>query len=516
MRKNNLNIYQLTIILSGIGIPVFIAFKSGFLLPPIHNYIVFFAVVLISSFLGMVIRGTMISFDIAMYYFLLLMFGPVTASLTAILTELVIWSNRAISGFKTEGRSYLFKTLRLGFYNAGVYGLLYMIVGIIYLSLWRINELIAMVVGILLLVFLNEIFFSIYTVLSGEHYLKYLKTEGLKTDLLEFGIYPFGISMYFLYNSYGFIHMLPFIIGILLLSILGKVMSDYQDKLTRSLEDISRLNKISRILSSILQLDTLLGTILKETHNILKPEECSIYIKSVYDKKEYFYTYDGNVIKRRNPNEFKGDPGSLMVPLESGNRELGFIKLGTERKLGDDEIALIQNIAEQASVSLSNAMLYMISIRDPLTDLYTRRHFEARLKEEVSRSDRANQSFSLIMFDVNELKKINDTYGHKTGDEVLKSFAKTLRNCSRPFDVSARWGGDEFILILPKTSEKQAIGIRERISKKFSGTMIIGDSEVSIACSCAVVEYESGSGLGAEEIFYKVDQKLIEVKKKTI
>ncbi len=517
MRKNAFPIYQLIIVLAGIGIPLFIALRTSFLFPPSHEYVIYFALALISSYLGIVIGGAMISFEIAIYYFFLLMFGPITASLTAILVELVIWFYRAFFTIKVKDRKYFFNQVRLGFYNAGVYGFLYLIVGVIYLSLLRnIGEWIAMIVGILILIFLNEIFFSIYTVLSGNEYFRYLKREGLKTDLIEIGVYPFGISMYFLYDSNGFIHTVPFIIGILLLSILGKVMSNYQEKLIKSLKDISRLNKISRNLSSILQLNTLMDTVLKEIYNILKPKVCSICIKSVYDKKEYSHTYDGEVVKKQRPDKIKARRGNTIIPLESGNRELGFIEITTDRKFGEDEIAIVQNIAEQASVSLSNAMMYMISIRDPLTNLYTRRHFESRLKEEVSRADRTNQCFSLVMFDVDQLKNVNDNFGHKIGDEVLKNFAKTIKNYSRPFDVSARWGGDEFILILPKASEEQARDIGNRIAKKFSGELKINkNTKIKFSCSYAVAEYESRSRMGEDEIFYKVDQRLIEAKKKT-
>lgn len=518
MRKKAFPIYQLIIILGGIGIPIFIALRTKFLFPPIHEYIIYFAFALISSHMAMTIGETMISFEIAIYFFLLLMFGPITASVTAILTELVIWFYRAFSGIKTEGKSYFFNKIRLGFYNAGVYGFLYLVVGIFYLVLVRnVSEGIAIAITIISLVFFNEIFFSIYNVLSGQAYLKYLKTEGLRTDLIEVAIYPFGISMYFLYNSNGFLHTIPIITSILLLSILGKVMSNYQGKLIKSLKDISRLNKISRNLSSILQLSTLMDTVLKETYNLIKPEACSIYIKSMYDKREFSYIYDGDIIKKQTQSEVIERRGSTIIPLEGGNLELGFIEIYSDKKLSEDELAIVQNIAEQASVSISNAMLYTISVRDPLTDLYTRRHFESRIIEEVSRADRTNQSFSLVMFDVDDLKYINDTYGHKIGDEVLKKFAKTLNNYSRPFDISARWGGDEFILILPKTSEKQAEEIGKRIASKFFSKMKIeADVEIESSCSFAVAEYVAGSEIGADEIFYKVDQKLIEVKKNQI
>ncbi|MCK4226087.1 GGDEF domain-containing protein [candidate division WOR-3 bacterium] len=518
MKRKILHIYEFIVTILGIGIPLFLSLEARVFFPPLYEYAVYFIVALISGYLCITVKNTILSFDIVIYYFLLLTFGPLTASLTAMFVILLLWSYNAYSDSKSKDRDYVNKTLRMGLYNAGVYGLVYLVAGFIYLYFEKnIGMGIGMVVSILSLVFLNEVSFSIHTLLSGEKYFKYLKDEGIWSDLVEIAVYPLGISMFLLYRGGAFLEAVPFIIGILLLTYIGRMMSNYQERLAKSLSDIIKLNKISRNLSSILQLNTLMETVLKEIYNMLKPEGCSIYFKSPYDGKEYFYSYNGKKIEEKGPCEAKKDSGAKIVPLKTGKKKLGFLEIDIGRSLTANETAIAENIAEQASVSLSNAMMYNISIKDPLTDLYTRRHFETRLKEEISRADRENQSFSLVMFDIDKLKEINDNFGHKVGDEVLKSFSETVKGYTRPFDVSARWGGDEIILILPKTHKKHALEIGKRIIDKFSGILKAENGrDIKVSACYAGEEYKPKSGIGAGEIFYRVDKKLIERKKKTV
>jgi diguanylate cyclase (GGDEF)-like protein len=130
----------------------------------------------------------------------------------------------------------------------------------------------------------------------------------------------------------------------------------------------------------------------------------------------------------------------------------------------------LEAISIHAAVALERTSFYQrsedlrkISITDSLTELYNRRFFQDRLTEEIERAKRYPQSLSLIMLDIDNFKKYNDTYGHQAGDEALRITAGILRNSIRNIDVVARYGGEEFAVILPMTEASAAKDIAERI-----------------------------------------------------
>ncbi len=132
------------------------------------------------------------------------------------------------------------------------------------------------------------------------------------------------------------------------------------------------------------------------------------------------------------------------------------------------------------------------SITDPLTQLYNRRHIDARLTEEFLRASRHGTPLALILVDLDHLKEINDYAGHESGDAALVAVADTLRKSCRVTDLAARYGGDEFVILLPSTSAPQALEVAERIrtslrnrtESKGSGSAItvsIGIADFSVA-----------------------------------
>ncbi|HEY6546439.1 MAG TPA: GGDEF domain-containing protein, partial [Vicinamibacteria bacterium] len=107
--------------------------------------------------------------------------------------------------------------------------------------------------------------------------------------------------------------------------------------------------------------------------------------------------------------------------------------------------------------------LYELSHSDPLTGLRNRRAFEARLGEELQRALRYRSQLSVLLLDVDGLKRHNDRLGHRAGDEALVRVADAIRNGSRQTDVAARWGGDEFAILAPSTGREEALQLAERV-----------------------------------------------------
>lgn len=112
--------------------------------------------------------------------------------------------------------------------------------------------------------------------------------------------------------------------------------------------------------------------------------------------------------------------------------------------------------------------LQEIAIRDPLTNLYNRLKIIELIQYEIEKAQRYNHVFSLLMIDIDDFKHINDTFGHNYGDEVLKEFSKCLIQSVRKIDIVSRWGGEEFLILLPETKKEQALNVAERIKKNLS------------------------------------------------
>ncbi|WP_022846197.1 MULTISPECIES: sensor domain-containing diguanylate cyclase [unclassified Desulfurobacterium] len=162
----------------------------------------------------------------------------------------------------------------------------------------------------------------------------------------------------------------------------------------------------------------------------------------------------------------------------------------------------IQKIAEQLSVNLST---------DPLTGIYNRLYFSKKFEEEIERAKRMKRPLSFVIFDLDDFKKINDTYGHVAGDLVLKSFAKAVSSSVRSLDTFARIGGEEFGLILPETDVKTAVRVVNRIKERFKNVYIpeIG-KKVKITFSAGVAGYREGDNMDA--LFHRADVALYRAK----
>lgn len=173
--------------------------------------------------------------------------------------------------------------------------------------------------------------------------------------------------------------------------------------------------------------------------------------------------------------------GSLAcVPLVIKQRLVGILNLHKEDldAFSDQDLKLIQAIGNQAAISIENAQLYEktrdLSNTDELTSLANRRYFQAILKREVDQARRYNTTFGLIMIDVDHFKQFNDTHGHLAGDMVLKRVASLLLQNTRGIDLVARFGGEEFIVLLPRTDEKGALSTAEKLRTCVQEEEIIG------------------------------------------
>lgn len=192
----------------------------------------------------------------------------------------------------------------------------------------------------------------------------------------------------------------------------------------------------------------------------------------------------------------EGILGFICLPLVSQSHRLGvlYLYLNDHDKFSGEELGLLTTFSHLAAGALDNARLHARTLNmattDTLTGLYNRRLFDERLNVEMQRSQRFKLNYSLLILDIDHFKKINDTYGHLSGDAVLKQLADVLREHSRDVDTVARYGGEEFVIVTPESDGNSAKVVGERIRKAIASTAFILpdgreiDMTVSIGIAC--------------------------------
>lgn len=245
------------------------------------------------------------------------------------------------------------------------------------------------------------------------------------------------------------------------------------------------------------------------TGQVLRTREVC-YIPDTRVEPRYLY-YKG---------EKQEDGSFLSIPLLFKEQVVGilnFTRPGVD-SFSAQEIQFLKTIAVEVAIALVNARLYdrtrELSVRDELTRLYNRRHFQTIFPLEIKRAQRFGQPVSLLMIDIDQFKKYNDTYGHLAGDERLTELARLIHAKIREVDFVARFGGEEFVMILPNTSKKDAVSVGEKLR------LLVGshpfrqpaDLQHPFTISIGVASFPDDADR-IEEILAAADQALYQAKK---
>jgi diguanylate cyclase (GGDEF)-like protein len=215
-----------------------------------------------------------------------------------------------------------------------------------------------------------------------------------------------------------------------------------------------------------------------------------------------------------------GISGVVILPLVAKGEPIGVVQLATiGRPAADPEwTTLVRTMAHEAAMALENARVYEearnLADRDPLTGFFNHRYLHERLAEEVVRSSRTRQPVAVMMLDLDGFKLVNDTFGHIHGDLVLSFAASLIRATLRTSDVAARYGGDEFALILPDTDATEAAAAAERLQTAFRTTPFEADrrSPYFLGASIGISTYPSG-GRTPAELLAAADERLYAAKR---
>jgi diguanylate cyclase (GGDEF)-like protein len=215
----------------------------------------------------------------------------------------------------------------------------------------------------------------------------------------------------------------------------------------------------------------------------------------------------------------------VSLPLRSHDQTIGVLNVA-DKLNGESftpyDLDLLTSIATYTTVAVQRSEYYRrseelkrISITDALTGLLNRRYFQERLAEEIERFKRHKLPFSLIMIDIDDFKRLNDTYGHAVGDEALVTTARAIRQSVRTIDVVARYGGEEFTVILPQTPKQAAKTNAVRIGRAVGRTLIHstkGDT-LHLTVSLGVASFPDDAD-SLEDLLQRADQALYEAKRR--
>ncbi|MGH7903940.1 MAG: diguanylate cyclase domain-containing protein [Candidatus Dormibacteraceae bacterium] len=199
----------------------------------------------------------------------------------------------------------------------------------------------------------------------------------------------------------------------------------------------------------------------------------------------------------------------VAVALRRRQEVLGVMVLGTreDRRLSDSETAFVAHIAEQVSIALEHARQHRLEARtDYLTGLVNRPEFDRAIVREVASARRHRRSFSILLMDLDRLKKINDGHGHHIGDEAIRAVAEALRKVVRVGDICARLGGDEFALAMPEAEVARADEVAARIGGALADINRSGRLPVALQLSFGAAGWHPG--LSARGLFELADRAL--------
>ena len=206
-----------------------------------------------------------------------------------------------------------------------------------------------------------------------------------------------------------------------------------------------------------------------------------------------------------------------VFPLVYEEKLLGYIVTkNLDNKLTYKEIEYMEELTSQSATTINRANSYAEILKhatlDALTGFYNRGQLEERVKQEISSSKRQKTPLCVIMTDIDYFKKVNDKYGHLAGDLVLKTVSKIMRSQLREYDTAGRYGGEEFVILLPFTKLREAKMVAERLRKKVEQANIeISDTEtISITISMGI--YEINPDDNEETLIKNVDKALYEAK----
>lgn len=324
----------------------------------------------------------------------------------------------------------------------------------------------------------------------------------------------------------------------------------------RQLYELKIFHDVAKALTSTLDLDTILQTIMEKMAAYFEPATWSLVMIDESSHEPYYAASVGRgseglatlrlsggtsltrwviehgealVIANVNADPlidpdsrgewFDGSCPVVCVPVRTGGKVLGVIQLvNIDMQVYARSEMLLQTLADYAAIAIENAQavrrIQELSITDDCTGLYNARHLFTVLSDEVHRSARFGYEFTLLFLDIDHFKRVNDEHGHIIGSRLLAQVGECLRENLRLVDAAFRYGGDEFAIVLPQTSQEAGLRVARRISRVFHQRQWLADEKlrVDLRASIGIATYPADANTPqaivqrADEMMYAVKQ----------
>lgn len=300
-------------------------------------------------------------------------------------------------------------------------------------------------------------------------------------------------------------------------------------ELARKVRELAIINEVSQAVSYMGDLGKTIDAILSRGVQVLNAERGSLFLlddkyEELVERVAVFGVEGEVVIDEKLKEQFKGGKGIagevfnsgkprliqnvrkdksfafrdedrermrsiVCVPLMIKDNAIGVMNIVNRREglFSDEDLQTALTMANQAAVVIEKSRLFNLATIDGLTGLVVHRHFQAKMEEEFRRARRYSKPLAYMMTDIDHFKKFNDTWGHQTGDMVLREVAKIVRDSARDTDIAARYGGEEFGVILPETDYDGAMLLAERLRARVENAVFKGpQADLKVTLSVGV------------------------------
>jgi diguanylate cyclase (GGDEF)-like protein len=281
-----------------------------------------------------------------------------------------------------------------------------------------------------------------------------------------------------------------------------------KQQLERRTRQLGFLHELSLAINGSLDRHQIVEQVFAKLQDELQVNWCRARLFSG-ENGEPAWEYAVGVSKKADEKEF--------FSLEAGGKAVGTMEVALPTQVGEEYRQLFDTIALQVALALQNASHHAevkrLADRDALTRLKNRRSFERQLQREFEIHRRYREDLSLIFWDLDHFKEINDLLGHQTGDEVLRQVGHLMQEALRNCDYVARWGGDEFAAILPRTTKEQAFHSAERLRCRLQQQRLDLGHDFRLSASFGIADTKSLRLGVQEELIAMADQALYQAKR---